>query len=116
MFYTTSLSKFLDDTFAYTNKDILGHGYIYDSVKTEEDTTKIEVVVPGYSREELKLEVFHDILKLSCDTKGKQFVRKWKIDSIVDTETINAQSRNGILTINLYKNKENSKTKYINIE
>jgi HSP20 family molecular chaperone IbpA len=116
MFYTTSLSKFLDDTFAYTNKDILGHGYIYDSVKTEEGTTKIEVVVPGYSREELKLEVFHDILKLSCDTKGKQFVRKWKIDSSVDTETISAESRNGILTINLYKNKENSKTRHINIE
>lgn len=116
MFYTTSLSKFLDDTFIYTNKDILGHGYVYDNIKTEQGNTKIEVVVPGYTKEELKLEVFDDILKLSCDTKGKKFVRKWKIDSSIDTSTISAESRNGILTINLYKNKENNKTRYITID
>jgi HSP20 family molecular chaperone IbpA len=115
MFYSTSLSKFIDDAFIYSYKDVIGHGYVYDSVKSDEASTKIEVVVPGYSKEELKLEVFDDILKLSCDIKDKKFSRKWKLDSSVDVESIKAENKNGILSISLMKKKEN-KTKYITIE
>ena len=115
MFYSTSLSKFLDDAFLYSYKDIMGHGYVHDSVKSDEASTKIEVVIPGYSKEELKLEVFDDILKLSCDTKDKKFSRKWKLDSCIDIENIKAENKNGILTISLIKKKEN-KTKHITIE
>lgn len=115
MFYSTSLSKFLDDAFIYSYRDTIGHGCVYDSVKSDEGSTKIEVVVPGYSKEELKLEVFDDILKLSCDTKDKKFSRKWKLDSCIDVENIKAENKNGILSISLMKKKEN-KTKYITIE
>lgn len=115
MYYSSSLSRFLDEIFSYENREIFGHAYVYDYVKNDNTKTQIEVVVPGYSKEELKLEVFNDILKLSCDVKDKKFVRKWKLDSSVEINDIKAENKNGILTITLLKKKEN-KTKHITIE
>ena len=115
MHYSSSLSKFLDEIFSYENRDIFGHAYVYDYVKNDNIKTEIEVVVPGYSKEELKLEVFDDILKLSCDIKDKKFVRKWRLDHSVQLDDIKAESKNGILTITLVKKKQN-KTKHIIIE
>jgi len=115
MHYSSSLSKFLDEIFSYENREIFGHAYVYDYVKNDNAKTEIEVVVPGYSKEELKLEVFDDILKLSCDVKDKKFVRKWRLDHSVQLDDIKAESKNGILTITLVKKKQN-KTKHIIIE
>ena len=117
--YYTSLSKLLDDvfTFPYGAAQILSDAFVYDSVKTEKDgSTKISVVVPGYSKEDLKLEVSDGTLKLSSETEGKSLKRLWKISDSVDTKKIKADCKNGILTISLPLKEKNSKITTITIE
>ena len=116
MFYTTSLSRFLDDTFLYANRQVTNSGCVYDFIKNDNGVTKIQVVVPGYDKEELKLEVFGDILKLYCETKDKTFVRKWSLDSSVDVSKIKGECKNGILTISLPKSDDGKKVKTISID
>ena len=104
MLYTTKiLNKMLDDAFSFPYQtQISDDTFIYDSIKTEKDgTTKIEVVIPGYSNENLKLEITHNILKLSSDLENKKFTRHWKLTESVDTKNIKADCKNGILTINI---------------
>lgn len=120
MFYATSLSKMLDDAFAFPYQTrVSDDAFIYDSIKTEKDgTTKIDVVVPGYSKEDLKLELVDNILKLSSELKNKIFVRQWKLTGSItlDPKKIKANCKNGILTIVLVPKDKKDKTTTINIE
>lgn len=106
MFYT-NISDFLDDSFFRKNISLVNSNFVYDLIEKTEGNTKITVVVPGYDKSELKLDVEQNILKLSCETKGKEFVRKWKVAG-VELEKIKADCQNGILTI-LLQSKENPK-------
>jgi HSP20 family molecular chaperone IbpA len=118
MLYTTNLSKMLDEvfTFPYQVKN-LNDTFIYDYVKVKKDgTSQIDVVVPGYSKEELKLEVADNILKLSCDVENKKFSRQWKISDSVDIKKIKADCKNGILTISLSNKDKKDKMTSIPIE
>lgn len=104
MLYTARiLNKMLDDAFSFPYQtQTLDDTFIYDSIKTEKDgTTKIDVVVPGYSKEDLKLEIVDNVLKLSSELENKKFVRQWKLTESISTETkkIKAECKNGILTI-----------------
>lgn len=117
--YYTSLSKMLDDvfTFPYGAAQVLSDAFVYDSVKTEKDgSTKISVVVPGYSKEDLKLEAADGTLKLWSELEGKSFKRIWKVSDNVDTKKIKADCKNGILTISLFMKEKNSKVSSITIE
>lgn len=93
----------LDDAFSFPYQtQISDDTFIYDSIKTEKDgSTKIEVVIPGYSKEDLKLEITDNILKLSSDLENKKFTRQWKLTDSIDTKKIKADCKNGILTITL---------------
>ena len=98
MLYTNSLSRMLDEVFAYQTR-ILDDAFVYDSVVKQKDgQTKIDVVVPGYAKEDLKLDVSDGILTLSSDLKEKKFSRKWKLTDNVDVKKIKAECKNGILT------------------
>ena len=117
MYYTTSLSKILDNvfTFPYYTQP-LDDSFIYDSVKTEKDgSTKIDVVVPGYSKEDLKLEMTDNILKLSSDLENKKFIRQWKLSDSIDPKKIKADCKNGILTISFSPRDKKDKTLTISI-
>ena len=118
MLYATNLSRMLDEvfTFPYQTK-VLDDSFVYDHVKTDKDgTSKIEVVVPGYSKEDLKLEVSDGILKLWSDLETKKFKRNWKISDSVDTKKIKAECKNGILTVLLPLKEKSSKVSSITIE
>lgn len=101
MLYTTSLSKMLDEVFTFPYQTrTLDDGFIYDLVSTEKDgTTKISVVIPGYSKEDLKLELTDNVLKLSSEVENKKFSRQWRLSSNVDAKKIKADCKNGILSI-----------------
>ena len=120
MLYTARiLNKMLDDAFSFPYQTrTLDDAFVYDSIKTEKDgTTKIDVVVPGYSRQDLKLEITDGILKLSSELENKKFVRQWKLtDSIsVEPKNIKADCKNGILTISLLPRDKKDKTTTITI-
>lgn len=117
MLYTTSLSKMLDEvfTFPYQTRN-LNDAFIYDLVSTEKDgSTKISVVIPGYSKEDLKLEMLDNTLKLSSDLENKKFVRQWKLNDTIDAKKIKADCKNGILTISLSPRDRKDKTINITI-
>ena len=118
--YYTSLSKIIDDVFAYPYgmpQKLGDSSFVYDSIKTEKDgSSTISVVVPGYSKEDLKLEVSDGTLKLSSEVEGKSLKRLWKISDSVDTRKIKADCKNGILTISLPLKEKNSKITTITIE
>lgn len=120
MLYTTKiLNKMLDDAFAFPYQTrVLDDAFIYDSIKTEKDgTTKIDVVVPGYSKEDLKLEIIDNILKLSSELENKKFVRQWRLtESIsIDPNKIKADCKNGILSISLSPRDKKDKVSSITI-
>ena len=95
--YYTSLSKIIDDVFAYPYgmpQKLGDPSFVYDSIKTDKDgSSTISVVVPGYSKEELKLEVSDGTLKLWCDLENKAIKRYWKISDSVDTKKIKADRK-----------------------
>lgn len=119
MLYTTTLSRMLDDAFSFPfQTHVIDDTFVYDSIKTQKDgSTIIDVVVPGYSKEDLKLEMIDNVLKLSSDLENKKFVRHWKLtDSIsIDPKKIKADCKNGILTITLPKKDKVSKNTSISI-
>lgn len=117
MYYTATLSKMLDNVFTFPyHTQPLDNSFIYDSVKTEKDgSTKIDVVVPGYSKEDLKLEMTDNILKLSSDLENKKFIRQWKLSDSVDPKKIKADCKNGILSISLSPRDKKDKTTTITI-
>jgi len=120
MLYTARiLNKMLDDAFSFPYQtQVLDDAFIYDSIKTEKDgTTKIDVVVPGYSREDLKLEMIDNILKLSSEVENKKFVRQWKLTESIslDPNKIKADCKNGILSIVLSPRDKKDKTTIITI-
>ena len=118
MLYTTNLSRMLDEVFTLPyHARVLDDSFVYDSVKTEKDgSTKIDVVVPGYSKEDLKLEALDNILRLSCDLQNKKFVRQWKLSDNIDVKKTKADCKNGILTIILPLKEKKDKTTSIIIE
>ena len=118
MLYTTNLSKMLDEVFSFPYQTkILDDAFVYDSLKKEKDgTTKIEVVIPGYGKEDLKLNISDNILTLSSDLEGKKFSRKWKLSDSIDVKKIKSECKNGILTISLSEKQKDSKTTNITID
>jgi HSP20 family molecular chaperone IbpA len=118
--YYTSLSKIIDDVFAfpYGMPQKLGDpSFVYDSIKTEKDgSSTISVVIPGFSKENLKLEACDGTLKLWSDLEERPLKRYWKISDSVDTKKIKAECKNGILTICLPLREKNIKTTTITIE
>ncbi len=82
---------------------------------------KIELSVPGYSREQIGIQ-YHDnllVVKGSMDESSgqeeqylirefgsKSFIRRFSVPKTVDTDLISAAFLNGILTINIPKKEE----------
>jgi HSP20 family protein len=82
----------------------------------------LEMVVPGFAKEDLKLEVDNDILTISSEVekenseKSEQFTRKeyvissfsrsFNLPESVNQDKIDAEYNNGILSIQLPKKEE----------
>jgi HSP20 family molecular chaperone IbpA len=116
--YSYNLNKMINDIFLipYQTK-ILDDSFVFDSFKKEKDgSTKIEVVIPGYGKEDLKLSVVDNTLTLSSELEGKKFSRKWKLSDSVDVKKIKSECKNGILTISLSEKQKDNKTTDITID
>ena len=101
--YHNSLTKMLDQVFTFPHElTVLNDSFVYDSISTEKDgSSKISVVVPGFSKDDLELEIIDNLLTLSSKNNEKQLKRTWKLSSSVDTKKVSADCKNGILSIML---------------
>ena len=95
---------------------------VSDSVYEDNDKGIIELIVPGYSKEEINIDVSNEALTISAETQENNenkkkagfvkvgFTRAYTLNKKYDAETIEAQFKDGILTISM-KQKTNEKLK-----
>ena len=103
-------------------------------VKEEDNAYTLEMELPGHSEKDVDIELDHDNLTIASNSEeekeakeGKKakyilkerrsstFERRFTLPADVDTESISANFKNGILTVCMQK-KEMAKPKHIAIE
>ncbi|GET22167.1 HSP20 family protein [Prolixibacter denitrificans] len=92
------------------------------NVKEEKDQFVIELVAPGFTKEQININLEKEILTIKGESEKKEqeaaryttrefvagdFVRRFSMPDSVDTENITAGFSNGILEIRLPKREEN---------
>ena len=124
-----SFNNFVDDFFA-TVPSILRDDFVTPSfrsftpvnIKETENDYVLEVVAPGFQKEDFKINLDNNTLTISAEKKeekenqNEKFVRKefkqqsfkrsFTIDENIDAENISAKYVNGVLTLNLAKKQE----------
>jgi HSP20 family protein len=91
------------------------------NVKERENGYQIEVVAPGFNKEDLKVNVENNQLTISAERaqdnkegekvvrqeyKYQSFKRTFNLDDKIDTEKIEGKYENGVLTLNLWIKEE----------
>lgn len=124
-----SFNNFMDDFFA-TVPSILHDDFVAPALRsftpvnireTENDYV-LEVVAPGFQKEDFKINLDNNTLTISAEKKeetenqDEKFIRKeykqqsfsrsFTIDENIDAENISAKYVNGVLTLNLAKKQE----------
>lgn len=115
MLYTKTLSRMLDDAFSFPllNMDTY---CAYDEVKHDKSGTKITIIVPGFSKEDLQLSISNNHLTLSSKLEDKKISRNWKLSDSADAKNVKAECKNGILTIDIPLKTKSDKSSIINID
>ena len=87
----------------------------------EPERYRIEVAAPGYSKDDFKVNIENDVLKISvdkeknkvedenftrCEFYNGSFERSFVVGKTIDINKIDARYENGILTITLSKKEE----------
>jgi HSP20 family protein len=101
------------------------------NITEKDDLYELEVVAPGFDKENFKIHLDNTLLTISAEKKqeenaengksivqeflAKSFKRSFTLDEKIDSEKIEAQYVNGILKVTLNK-KEASKTTSKDIE
>ncbi len=132
-FFPSFFSSYLnDDVFNNLAENSLPATNISES----ENSFGIELSVPGFKKEDIKIEIEKNILKVSAQSeenteekdenekvlrrefKTSSFVRSFTIPENVDTESITASQKDGVLQITLPKqiNAIEDKVKKIEIQ
>ena len=96
-------------------------GFVPVNVKETEKSYQLEVVAPGFEKNDFKLNLDQNLLTISGEKKNEakenekqirneynnhSFKRSFTIDEKIDATNINASYVNGVLTLNLPKKKE----------
>lgn len=99
--------EMMDKILNNTNPVIHSRKYFVDE---KEDSFILEIPVPGFQQNDISVEVENDLLVISAENTGsfwtEDFIKKFKIPTVVDSDTIKAKITDGILRINLGKKKE----------
>ncbi len=81
---------------------------------SEKDRFRIFVELPGVDKDKVKLDVAEDSVEIKTEDE-KKFYKMIYLDSAIDSESVKASYKNGVLTLELDK-KEKRKGKEIKIE
>lgn len=96
------------------------------NVKEHEDDFEIEFAIPGFSKDDFEVSVENDLLYVSAEKSHEDmedednytrkefsyssFTRTLQLPKSVDmTKEVRARYKNGILTLHLFKNKDEQK-------
>lgn len=92
------------------------------NIAEDKDSFRIEMAIPGFSREEVSISIEKDILTIASATKEDEkaeeitytrkefgryaFSRSFRLSDAINQDQVQAECRNGILTIVLPKKEE----------
>lgn len=109
-FFGTPIFKNFESTLPATN------------VKETEKEFKIELAVPGFKKEDFKIDLEHDVLSISAETKNEtkeenekftrrefaynSFSRSFQLPNSANVAKINAKYEDGILKLDIGKKDE----------
>lgn len=68
-------------------------------IETEDGSLKLEIVLPGYTIEEMNIAVEGNILRITAQQENRSTKRGYSLPSDAQIEDITAELKNGILTI-----------------
>ena len=118
------LDGFLNELPAFFKDDFgaRAQGFIPVNVKETKDAYQLEVVAPGFEKNDFNINLEKNILTVSAEKKSEtenkdekqirkeysyqSFKRSFTIDEKVDAEKIEAKYVNGVLTLNLPRKEE----------
>jgi HSP20 family protein len=128
--FEKSFNNLMDDLFSelpvlYKNGINQLNGFAPVNIKEKEKGYQVEVVAPGFEKNDFKVNIEQDTLTISAEKKEeaknenekqirkeysyRSFKRSFTIDEKIDASGIEAKYVNGVLTLNLPK-KEQVKT------
>tara|TARA_B100001287_G_scaffold274213_1_gene279094 strand:- start:1301 stop:1678 length:378 start_codon:yes stop_codon:yes gene_type:complete len=125
MFDLIKKNNLIDNIFdSYiSNSSGLFNIYANDShVSYDEKSYNIEIAIPGADKKDIKLTVKNDVLFIDYSSEASNsafrnsFSREICLPNDIDEENINAELKNGILSIKILRNVELSKSKEIIIK
>jgi HSP20 family protein len=97
-------------------------GFVPVNIKDKEKSYQVEVVAPGFEKNDFKVNIDQDLLTISAEKKDeaknenekqirreysyRSFKRSFTIDEKIDAAGIEAKYVNGVLTLNLPKKEQ----------
>lgn len=117
------LSPFVFDTFLpstdFSHFDLMSSRE-FNRFAEDKDKYSIELEVPGFGREDLKIEVKDNRLKVSGEKKHKEgwsrkITQSYILPADANLDRIEAVATNGILSVSVFK-KEEAKPKSITVQ
>lgn len=124
---TKSFNNLIDDFFTnfpslYHDDYATGFNHVAPiNVKENEAGYEVEVIAPGFTKEDFKVNLDKNLLTISAEKKAEEvnnekhirkefkyqsFKRTFTLTEKIDTEKIEAKYENGVLTLNLFNKEE----------
>lgn len=134
----TTGSPFMDLAKRFFDDDFVIYPSIFETkrsglsnISENENEYVIEIAAPGLKKDDIKIELENDILKISSEVEDKKeenngnyyrkefykssFERRFTVPKSVNKEAISASMENGILNVNIPKLKEEEKKNSLTI-
>jgi HSP20 family protein len=121
-----TLSDNVFDHFLFNRDDEPDYAEVYSrgphtNIVEENDKFRIEIALPGYSKEQISMNIHKDILNINANIgeismDGKKFLthefglknfnRRFTIPQTLDADNVNAEFTNGVLSVTVPKKEE----------
>jgi HSP20 family protein len=107
------------------------NGSPHTNIAEESDKFRIELALPGYSKEQINMKYHENILTVNANVENnapdgvkflsrefgiKNFSKRFTIPRTLDPESINAEFTNGILSITVEKKEEAKEKEPIEVQ
>jgi HSP20 family molecular chaperone IbpA len=100
------LSSFFDNDFFKTSNSLFDDDVYYST--NDEGQSVLKIDVPGFNKDNLKVEVSKSILTVQGETDTRKVFKQYKLNNI---ENVTATIKDGVLTLTLLKPKKEEPTK-----
>ena len=87
----------------------------WKTYKLEDGSIKLVIDLPGYGREDVEIEVEDNIITIGGELEDREFSKSFRVPKDTDVDNIDAEMKNGVLTVVVPIMEQKSKSKKIRI-